>query len=51
MASIITWLGANWMGILIALLAIDRALERLFPNATVLKAIDDIASKIVPPSA
>ncbi len=34
MANVITWLSANWMQILVALLAIDAALIPIFPNVT-----------------
>ena len=39
MASVISWLSANWQPLVIALLAIDAALIPLFPNAGILKTI------------
>lgn len=36
----IAWLTANWVGVLVALIAIERAVERLFPSVGWLKAAD-----------
>ena len=38
-ASVIAWFSANWMPIVVALLAVDAALIPLFPNAGILKSI------------
>lgn len=47
-ASIISWVGANWMGIAVAVLAIDKAIEKLFPNATILGKVDALLSQVTP---
>lgn len=42
------WLMTNGMNIIISLLAIDRAIERMFPSSKVLKKIDDVLANIAP---
>lgn len=46
MQAIITFVSGNFMNIAVGILVIDRALERIFPNATVLKKIDDLMSQV-----
>ena len=41
MSGVITWLAANWMPIVVALLAVDSALIPIFPNAGILKTIQN----------
>jgi hypothetical protein len=52
-AAIIAYIGSNWMSIAITILLIDRVLERIFPNATILKKIDMLLGQagIQPPSS
>lgn len=44
MASVISWLSANWQPALLALIAIDAALIPVFPNAGILKTISTYLS-------
>jgi hypothetical protein len=43
-----TWLANNWQNLAIALLMIDTALIRLFPNAGVLKTVQTDLTAIQP---
>lgn len=43
-----TWFAAHWQDLAIALLAIDTALIRLFPNAGVLKTVQTDLTMIAP---
>lgn len=40
------WLSANWMQLLVAILAIDSALVPLFPSAGILVKIKEVLSGI-----
>lgn len=44
MSSVISWLLANWMQVVVSLLAIDAALIPIFPNAGILKTIQSYLS-------
>lgn len=39
--AVFTWLEANWMGIAIALLAVDRMLIQLFPSNTIFQSVQN----------
>lgn len=42
------WLAANWMAVVVAILAIDSALIPLFPSVGVLVAIKNFLSGVAP---
>lgn len=42
------WLAAHWLDVVVAILAIDRALLKLMPDSPVLNKIKDALSKVVP---
>lgn len=42
------WLMAHWMEVLLAVLAIDKALMPLFPNVHLLVVIKDFLSGVTP---
>lgn len=42
------WLAANWMAVVVAVLAIDAALIPLFPNAGFLVTIKNFLAGVVP---
>lgn len=42
------WLMANWMAVVVAFLAIDRALIPLFPKAQILVTIKNFLAGVVP---
>lgn len=44
----LAWLMANWQGVVLAALAIDKALEKLFPKSTILGKIDAALSGVAP---
>jgi len=46
----LTWLLANWMQVLVALLAIDAALIPIFPNAGILVTIKNFIVGVIPKS-
>lgn len=50
MSAVISWLVANWMQLVVAILAIDAALIPLFPNAGLLKSVQSFLSALKPPS-
>lgn len=41
-----TWLAANWQALAIAILAIDAALIPIFPNAGILKTIQNLGKDV-----
>ncbi len=47
LAGIIAYLQANWMGILVALLAIDQLLLGLFPKVALLGDLKDILTRLI----
>lgn len=42
-----SWLMSNGVGMLIALIAFDEAMERVFPNATILQRIGNALKSVV----
>jgi hypothetical protein len=44
----LAWLMANWMQVLVALLAVDAALIPLFPNAGILVTIKNFLVGVTP---
>jgi hypothetical protein len=46
LASVLAWLSANWQPIVVALLAIDAAIIPLFPNAGILKTIQNALTTV-----
>lgn len=46
MQAFIAFVSANFMNIAVGILVLDRALERIFPNATVLKKLDEVMSNM-----
>ena len=47
MAAIITWISNNWQPVLLAILAVDAALIPVFPNAGILKSIQNFLGGLV----
>ncbi len=47
MAELIVWIQANWMPVLVALLAIDQILVGIFPQVALLGSLKDILSALV----
>lgn len=47
MSAVISWIVANWMQVLVAVLAIDAALIPIFPDSGLLKSIQSFLSNIV----
>jgi hypothetical protein len=48
MASVISWLSANWQHVIVALLAIDAALIPILPNVTLFEKIQTWLSPLAP---
>ena len=48
LAAAMAWLAANWMQVVVAVLAIDSALIPIFPNAGLLVAIKNFLSGVAP---
>jgi len=48
MANVMSWLAANWMQVLVSVLAIDAALIPLFPDSGLLKKVQSVLGSLVP---
>lgn len=48
MAAVGAWLVANWMQVVVSVLAIDAALIPIFPNAGILVSIKNFLSGVAP---
>lgn len=46
MADIIAWVQANWMPVLVALLAVDQVLVAIFPKVAFFGSLGDILKKL-----
>lgn len=47
MANVIAWLSANWMQMLVLLLAIDQGLIGIFPKVAIFGSIGDILKGLI----
>lgn len=46
MQAVLLFLQANFLNVAVSILIIDRALERIFPNAKILAKFDEILSNL-----
>ncbi len=46
MANVIAWLQANWMQILVSLIAVDQVLIAIFPKVAIFGSLMDILKKL-----